>query len=292
MDQIVRNQQINKDNISNGPKPAIFLHIPKTAGTTLHNIIERQYEPEAIYTFGSDAHASVEEFRNLSLAERENIQLLRGHMAFGLHEFLPSTNDYFTILREPVERVISYYNFILRTPDHYLYQIIQSDKLSLFELLQSKLPLMMNDAQVRLLSGVWGDVPFGEVSKTMLSTAMSNLEKFFVVVGITKEFDKTLFLLRDALNWESNILYERRNVSNGSGASNMIPAETVSLIKQINQMDIQLYEYAKTLFSRQIKRQGPLFSLEVKFFQAQNWWGPVSKQVRRYSIRSALKSRF
>ena len=292
MGQINKRQQVEKDRVSNRSKPAIFLHIPKTAGTTLHDIIERQYDSDQIYTFGSDAHASVEKFRSLSVLEREKIQMLRGHMAFGLHELLPSTNNYFTILREPVERVISYYNFILRTPDHYLYQKIQSEKLSLLELLQSKIPLMMNDAQVRLLSGVWGDAPFGEVSIEMLNTAEHNLQQFFVVVGITKEFDKTLFLLQNVLNWESSILYERQNVSNDRTAANMMPVETINLIRQHNQMDIKLYEFAKTLFSHQIKKQGLLFALKVKFFQAQNRWKPISGQIRQYSIRSAIKSRF
>jgi hypothetical protein len=54
------------DRASHNSQPVIFLHIPKTAGTTLHDIIERQYAPDVIYTFGSDAHDSVEKFLKLS----------------------------------------------------------------------------------------------------------------------------------------------------------------------------------------------------------------------------------
>jgi hypothetical protein len=32
------------------PSTVIFLHVPKTAGTTLHKIIERQYRPENTLT--------------------------------------------------------------------------------------------------------------------------------------------------------------------------------------------------------------------------------------------------
>jgi hypothetical protein len=276
---------------SNIPKPAIFLHIPKTAGTTLHDIIERQYAHDTIYTFGSDAHAAVKEFKNLSFAEREKIQLLRGHMAFGLHEFLPATNQYFTVLRDPVQRVISYYNFILRTPDHYLYEVVQTGNLSLFELLKSELPLMMNDAQVRLLSGVWGDVGFGEVSRAMLQTAVRNLEQYFLVVGLTKEFDKTLFLLRKSLNWRSDTYYERKNVTRQGTNQRDLSVETIDLIKQKNQMDIALYQFARSLFIRQIKDQGLLFPFKVKVFQVRNWWQPIYRQYRHYSIRSSIQSK-
>ncbi len=285
---------VNSDIIKNrqpaqASKPIIFLHIPKTAGTTLHDIIERHYEPAAVCTFGSDAHTAVADFKKLNLKEREQVRLLRGHMAFGLHEYLPATDDYFTILRNPVDRVISYYNFILRTPDHYLYQIIQSSNMSLSDLLRSKLPLMMNDAQVRLLSGVWGDVPFGEVSDEMRQTAESNLREYFVVVGITEEFDKTLCLLREELNWGSNIQYERQNVSHRGLTQQQLPAETIDLIRHANQMDIALYTFAKGLFAQQAKQQGFWFPIKVKLFQARNQWEPVFRRLRTYSIRAYFK---
>ena len=156
----------------NDSQPAvIFLHIPKTAGTTLLRILDRQYPPEVVHSFGADAHQSVVEYKALGEETRNKIRLLRGHMAYGLHEYLPNAAGYFTVLREPVARVISYYNFIRRTPDHYLYDEVIGKDLSLHALLESGLPLMMNDAQVRLLSGVWGEPEFGEVSLAMLETA-------------------------------------------------------------------------------------------------------------------------
>jgi len=272
-------------------RPAIFLHIPKTAGTTLHNIIERQYPPEAIYTFGSNAHAAVEDFKNRSLQERNQIRLLRGHMAFGLHKYLPSVDDYFTVLREPVNRVISYYNFILRTPDHYLYEIVRSRNLSLSDLLHSQLPLMMNDAQVRLLSGVWGEVAFGEVSEAMLKMAEENLRNHFVVVGVTQEFDKTLCLLQAKLNWNSNILYERQNVTTQGLLRQQLPHDTIELIRQTNQKDIALYNYGQILFAQQMNEQGILFPLKVRLFQARNRWKPTLLLIRSYSIIAFIRNK-
>ena len=291
MGKIAENDKPIPGQGSHSAKPVIFLHIPKTAGTTLHDIIERHYVPGEICTFGADAHAAVEDFKNLSSEERAKIHLLRGHMAFGLHRYLPGTNDYFTILRDPIDRVVSYYNFILRTPDHYLNQIVQSDNMSISDLLQSEMPLMMNDAQVRLLSGVWGGVAFGKVSTAMLGTAEQNLNEFFVVVGITEEFDKTLCLLGDKLNWGSDILYERQNVSQHGMTQRQLPAETVNLIRQANQMDFALYEYASSLFRQQVRQQGPSFPLRVILFQARNRWEPIYWRLRTYSIRASIRKK-
>ena len=277
----------------NGSQPAvIFLHIPKTAGTTLLRILDRQYSPEVVHSFGADAHKSVAEYKALDEESRKNIRLLRGHMAYGLHEYLPSSAGYFTILREPVARVISYYNFIRRNPEHYLYDEVMGNDLSLHALIESGLPLMMNDAQVRLLSGVWGDPGFGEVSLAMLETAQQNLADSFIVVGLTEQFDKTLLLLKEKLNWQHDISYQRLNVSKQGVKEDRLPKETIELIKRVNRQDIALYAYAQELFKKQCSQQGFFFKYRVRYFQYLNKYqlDMDIKKLRTYSVRVKLKS--
>ncbi len=76
------------------------------------------------------------------------------------------------------------------------------------ELLENGSPLMMNDGQVRLISGVFGAVPFGELNETHLEQAIANLRSF-EVVGVTEKFDLTLLLLQQAFGWpvEKSIFY-------------------------------------------------------------------------------------
>jgi hypothetical protein len=59
----------------------IFLHIPKTAGTTLNRIIEWQYSPLSIFTI--DAHqirATAERFKSLPERRRRRFRVVRGHL--------------------------------------------------------------------------------------------------------------------------------------------------------------------------------------------------------------------
>jgi hypothetical protein len=249
----------------------IFLHIPRTAGTTLHRIIERQYRPEEIYSMkGGDAHAAVREFKALSEESRAEIRMLKGHVALGLHESVPNPSVYLTILRDPIERVISYYYFILRAPDHYLYDTITSENMSLQTCLEREIPIMMNDAQVRLLSGVWGDLGFGQCDRDVLGMAKKNLCEHFAMIGLTERFDETLCLMRKALGWQNSILYTRLNATRNRPKQQSFSPEALHVIAQANQLDIELYQYAQNLFEEQLRRQGPSFGLEVKAFQIHN----------------------
>lgn len=83
----------------------IFVHIPRTAGTTLHTILDRQYPREQIYSTNPTPDrptASVEEFKRLSASEIAPLRLLRGHLPFGLHELITGPSAYFTLRRYPL----------------------------------------------------------------------------------------------------------------------------------------------------------------------------------------------
>src|SRR5207245_9220276 len=91
----------------------IFLHIPKTAGTTLNRIIEWQYGPFAIFTMDPyRIRATPERLKRLPERRRRRLQVVRGHMFYGLHESLPQGASYFTMLGDPVARALSTYYFI------------------------------------------------------------------------------------------------------------------------------------------------------------------------------------
>ncbi len=92
----------------------IFLHIPKTAGTTLNRIIERQYSPFAIFTMDPyRIRATAERLKRLPEGRRRRLRVVRGHLFYGIHEFLPQGATYITMLHEPLARTLSAYYFIL-----------------------------------------------------------------------------------------------------------------------------------------------------------------------------------
>lgn len=275
----------------------IFLHIPKTAGTTLHLIIERHYPPESIFSLGPMAQDSIREFKNMSEARRAEIRVLKGHMGFGLHEFVPGPWAYFTLLREPIDRVISFYYFVHRTRQHYLYDFVQSEHVGLKEFIESQATPMVDNAQTRMLSGVWLDVGFGECTKETLEQAKRNLRESFTVVGLTERFDETLFLLKRAFGWDK-LFYTKQNVTANRPQKSDLPSDTLDTLVNVNLLDIELYQYATELFEEQVRRQGLSFVKEVKAFQLANHLNNPSDnllikaywEMRKYSVRTFIKN--
>ena len=75
----------------------IFVHIGKTAGTTLSVILIRQYGKENIFAVDKSKGITVETFKALPDEEKRQINLLRGHILFGLHNHLPQSATYITM---------------------------------------------------------------------------------------------------------------------------------------------------------------------------------------------------
>jgi len=274
----------------------IFLHIPKTAGTTLHRIIERHYPQERIFSLGAIAQKSIREFKTLNPARRARIRVLKGHMGFGLHEFIPGPSAYFTLLREPIERVISFYYFVHRNHEHYLYDFVQSDDIGLKEFTENRATPMIDNGQTRMLSGVWLEVGFGECTREMLNQAKRNLRESFAVVGLMEKFDETLLLLKQAFDWK-NLFYTKQNVTTDRPQKDDLPPDTLDALSNVNRLDIELYRYATMLFEEQVRQQGPSFIKEVKAFQLANHLNNPSDnlfiraywEIRKYSVRAFMR---
>lgn len=258
-----------------GDRPIIFLHIPKTAGMTLHVIIERQYSSSHTISFGANAHQSVEEFKALSKERRAKVRMLKGHMGFGLHNYFPAAEDYqqpvyFTLMRDPIERVISHFHHVRHDPNYWLYSHIQDDQLDLGAFLKTKLPVMLNNGQARLISGFWDDVPFGECDAKMLETAKRNIREHFILVGLTERFDESLCMLRDMLGWQNDISYVPRNVAKNRPKQAHLSTDTLDTIAETNQLDIALYEYAEQLFEEKIQQYGADLTIQVEVLRIRN----------------------
>ena len=87
------------------PRPTlIFLHIPKAAGSTFNSILEPRFDPKHTFAF-RDPIGDVERLKALPQPERAQLQLIKGHLAYGVHEHLSQPFEYITILRDPVERI-------------------------------------------------------------------------------------------------------------------------------------------------------------------------------------------
>jgi hypothetical protein len=265
----------------------LFLHIPKTAGTSVHNVLHRHFSKKEQLEINVFA-----EGKNLTSFPKEKLnelRLVRGHFAYGEHKaFGEVKSEYTTMLREPVDRCVS----------HYYYNLAEQDKkkkpggrrinVSLKELCESGDYLFVDNTQVRLLSGN-PKVAIGTVTREMMEEAWGNLNKHFPVIGIQEQFDPYILSLCD--RYEFNIPYYRKQrVNKGRKAVAELDEETRRAVAARNLFDIELYERVKKKVMEEIEAKGQDFQRRIRKFQKRNAflsrvadWLPFTGKVTKVS---------
>jgi hypothetical protein len=118
----------------------IFIHQPKCGGSTLKGVFKRNLKSNQIFEFNKPYKQQIEEFKAQQPDNINHIRLLQGHFGYGLHKYLPYTSYYVSILRDPIERVTSHYNYGANKSDRPAYMVDQWGKLSISKLIFGLIP--------------------------------------------------------------------------------------------------------------------------------------------------------
>jgi hypothetical protein len=274
---------------NSSPTTTIFLHIPKTAGSTLHAILKQQYRPETLVHLRGKPHiqSAIAEFEKMGALQKAQISLLTGHFEYGIHHYLSQPAIYFTLLRNPVERVISYYYFIFRTPAHPRYEEMTQNNTTIETFVTD---ILTDNNQTRMIAGAWmdNDAPCTEATLTL---AKQHINNHFTVVGLTEQFDTTLLLLKHALGWQRLSVYGNRNVSQNRPTRKGLTAVSLSAIQKTQSFDIRLYAHTEALFHKKVRQMGPIFALQLLTHRLRQQASPRYHALRRHSIREFIRQR-
>ena len=255
----------------------ILVHMPKASGSTLQEIIQRQYPLAATLDIHGESvetvQSSVDRLRHMPKKNREKIACVKGHIPFGIHRWLPRIPRYVTMLRDPIQRTVSDYFFALNTPGHTLFERLRRYRLSLKDFIVLRDEQGLNDIYCRLLSEAVSWDRLADSPRTLppgaLGTAKENLERYFAVVGITERFNESLLLMQIAYGWK-DVHYERVNVTRDKPAQVTLPGEELDAIRLYNGRDIELYEFARQRMDARIAERGAGFEARVKRFRQEN----------------------
>ncbi len=245
------------------------MHLPKTGGMTLRDIVARQYKPHERLEFKTGHLKQYRAFLERPQAERDAYRLLYGHMCFGYHQGVSGESVYITMLRDPMDRVISqYYAGMLKRETGR-----SGPPISVEEWLTTTL---RGNAMTRMLVGFRPDAPKPSMYNTghplpddAAEIAIRNLSAHFAVVGLTEAFDTSLLLLRRAFGWR-RIAYVRKNVGQRRRKLEAVSPDTRAMIEQHSSMDFQVYVAAKALFDAQVKAYGPTLDADLAALTAEN----------------------
>ena len=284
-------------------KAVLFLHVHKTAGTTLHRIIEKEYNPFRIYTIeGKGSEWSIDHLKRLPEWRRVALRVVKGHMSFGLHEFLPQPSTYITFLRDPVERCISSYFYSKGNRFNPFYHRINQEQLDLAAFLE--IVPWNNNLQCKMIAGIdrreyrplglfremtrsKAAAPDRSVdswsSRETLQRAQENLRRYFSFVGVTECFTESLVLLKHLFGWKLSS-YSSYRKSRNRLKRETFDAKALAIVEERNQFDRELYNYGKTIFDDLVDRLGIDLEREAANFLGSGQKNPLKAAVELSSV--------
>ena len=218
-------------------KPFVFIHVPKTAGTSLRKIIEKNYRPEQLF-FVYDKHPgfySINDMKKLKSEDIKNFKIIMGHFPFNKVFFPAEKMRFVTMVREPIERVISYYHHIMTHNNEW-----RGKRISLLKYLEISGDLQLQDHQTRVLSGV----NHNPVTEVHFEKAIENISNYFDHIGLSERFNETVDYFINLLGWQEKELYYE-NVSIDRPDATSYSIYELDKIRENNQYDIKLYKYIK-----------------------------------------------
>lgn len=214
----------------------LFLHIPKTAGTTFQFILENSLGMTHCHL--GHLGYKVADQRDLDFA-RKIFPWMRSIAGENLSDplrFSIPKPFYITFLREPVARVFS----------HYQDRVLRSGAPQTFEQMLETDEVLEN-VQVKRLAG-----------KADLDRAKMVLEKFNFV-GLTERFELSLHVLQKICPCKLNYHYKRKVTARDNSIKKSLESDSriVEMTREKNKLDLALYEFAvKEIFPKFCEQTG------------------------------------
>jgi len=232
----------------------IFLHIPKTAGTSVLTMMKNLFGDSQVLRFVGNFDNVDTEIANLANEGFKPYRFIAGHLPFSLFSPFVENIKILTFLRDPLQRLLSLYRFLRQRPAQELARLKLSTEFDIYELLDSKNPelyVQVNNGMCRQLSNkpqranplenmFWDNDSINDLFSEAYSTLL--LADF----GIVEDMGGNIDLLHQTWGVPFKLDIDHENQTENFGGES--DPNIVKAIITANQADIKLYEQAKKLY--------------------------------------------
>jgi hypothetical protein len=232
------------------PPRFFFVHMQKTAGMALRQRLINHFGEAAVYpTRGADGRnpfvlvLSIEHLRERLAARGEEIQVITGHFPLCTTELLGGRFTTLTLLREPVERTLSYLRHHRENEEadrDKSLEEIYADPFRFNGLAHNHMTKMLSLTPAEMTDGMLTHVQFDRDHLERAKEALTGIDAF----GLQERFEDFCDELSIRFGWrlgEPEVVNTSAPVEVSEDFRARIAADNVS--------DIELYEFAKELLA-------------------------------------------
>jgi len=250
----------------------IFIHIPKTAGSTLHHILQDQYKSDSTYTIdGLDIPGSIQKFSSFTAEKKNSFKLIKGHYSTYLGSQIQNEIKYFTFFREPVDRFQSSYFYIKSSPHNKYFEVINKHVNTLDKFAEWSIENNRDNMQARSLLNCVNTFNPEEQNLDLLSNMDATIDRCKEIITnlidyvlLTERFDEGLIILKNELSWNKTPYYLKRNITRNKPQSKLIKEDNKAVI-----IDSALYRFAKKLYNERVSNLKFDLNFQTLEFQRQ-----------------------
>jgi GT2 family glycosyltransferase len=238
------------------PRRCFFVHMQKTAGTALRQGLINHFGKRAVYpTQGVDGTdptqlvTSTDYLRERLAARGEEIEAITGHFPLCTMELVDGRYTTVTLLREPVERTLSYLRHHRKEEpadcDKSLEEIYE-DPFRFSSFVHNHMTKMLSMTPAEMTDGMLTPI---ELDQSHLERAKGALEDIDAV-GLQERFDEFFGWLGARFGWR---LGEPETLNTTDPVD--VSQSFRDRIADDNALDVELYEFAKELVASRPERE-------------------------------------
>lgn len=219
--------------------PLLITHIPKTAGTSLRNVLAK-LSSGVVQIYGGElalASPDIEFIRRFRASPKP--RAVMGHFSYGIHRLLGVPPRYAAVFREPTERIISLYRHQKRSPSPQYVDRMNAD-MSLEDFVYSAITEMTNNHMCRIIAGIPPESGLIINADWLLDLAIHNLQRHFEIVGTVDQFEKAIEKFSHALDL-GGVVALGDNVSRNARPE--LNERTMQVLREFNELDFRLYDF-------------------------------------------------
>ncbi|MEL6151481.1 MAG: sulfotransferase family 2 domain-containing protein [Chloroflexota bacterium] len=263
----------------------IFLHMPKSGGTTMLHLISWNYTNPFIVNH----YDQIPPFVAQPDDEKQKVNAIGGQIHFGIHEYMPQTMTYITLLRNPAERLLSIYYY---TMDRRRLENLPDPDSTVEEFMEQE-PFQA-EMQLRLLLGgpTMDETLHSPLPVDALAQAQQRIEQHFTVAGVMDYYDESLVMMQRRLGW-SRAYYAKRNINTTRPKGRDVPEATRQLAERLTETETELYEWIKRRQAAEIATMDVDMQAEVAKLQRMNrrfqFWYDLAEPLRGTPLWNAVR---